>query len=275
MPFVTLENDVRIYYELTGPEDGPIVLQFGGSLFGRHNFGFVNDGFRERGFRLLSFDATGYGRSDHPATEYSVEGWADEGKLLLDALGIDRAFVHGTSMGGMVTIAFVGKYPERTIAACSDCGMARCDHYRRVYFRTWRKMAEGMPLDDFCDLITIQAVGDTFLEEHPETFDMVRHVIRLNPPYTIRWACLAMESMDIEPIARQIRRPILFTNGTKDTMTPPRLAASGFSAHDIAEAIGDWATVHEFPTIGHADLLECPEEATELVTSFFRQHADA
>ena len=48
MPFVTLSNENRIYYELTGPEDGPIVMQFGGSLFGRHNFGFVNDGFRER-----------------------------------------------------------------------------------------------------------------------------------------------------------------------------------------------------------------------------------
>ena len=44
---------------------------------------------------------------------------------------------------------------------------------------------------------------------------------------------------------------------------------------DIAEAIGDWATVHEFTEIGHADLLECPDEATELVTSFFKQHADA
>jgi len=275
MPFVTLSNDNRIYYELTGPEDGPVVLQFGGSLFGRHNFGFVNDGFRERGFRLLSYDATGYGRSDCPKEPYSVEGWADEGALLLDAGGLDRVLVHGTSMGGMVTIAFTGKYPERVIAACSDCGMARCDLYRRVYFRTWRKMAEAMPLDDFCDLITIQAVGDHFLAANPDTFEMVRHVIRLNPPYTIRWACLAMETMDLEPLARQIQRPILFTNGTRDTMTPPRLAEGGFSAHDIAAAIGDWATVHEFPEIGHADLLECPAEATELVASFFTQHAGA
>jgi pimeloyl-ACP methyl ester carboxylesterase len=275
MPFVTLANDNRIYYELTGPEDGPIVMQFGGSLFGRHNFGFVNDGFRERGFRLLSFDATGYGRSDCPNTEHSVENWADEGALLLDALGFDRVFVHGTSMGGMVTIAFVGKYPERTIAACADCGMARCDLYRKVYFGTWRKMAEAMPLDDFCDLVTIQAVGDQFLADNPGTFDLVRHVIRLNPPYTIRWACLAMENMDNEHLARQIKRPILFTNGSRDTMTPPRLATGGFSAHDIADAIGDWATVHEFTEIGHAGLLECPAEATELVTSFFKQHADA
>jgi hypothetical protein len=41
-------DDVRLYYELSGPVDTPVILQFGGGLFGRHNFGLVNDGFRER-----------------------------------------------------------------------------------------------------------------------------------------------------------------------------------------------------------------------------------
>ncbi len=48
MPYAQIEDGTRLYYELTGPEDGPVILQFGGGLFGRHNFGFVNDGFRER-----------------------------------------------------------------------------------------------------------------------------------------------------------------------------------------------------------------------------------
>jgi hypothetical protein len=34
MPFAQIDEGVRLYYELTGPEDGPIVLQFGGGLFG-------------------------------------------------------------------------------------------------------------------------------------------------------------------------------------------------------------------------------------------------
>ena len=51
MPHVEIGGGVRLYYELTGPEDAPVVLQLGGGLFGRHNFGLVNDGFRER-FRL-------------------------------------------------------------------------------------------------------------------------------------------------------------------------------------------------------------------------------
>jgi hypothetical protein len=54
-------------------------------------------------------------------------------------------------------------------------------------------------------------------------------------------------------------------------MTPPRLAPSGFSAQDIADAVPEWARLHEFPTIGHADLLEVPDEAVEVVTAFYQE----
>ena len=205
MPYVTV-NDMRIYYEFTGPEDGPLILQFGGSLFGRQNFGSVNDG-----------------------------------------------------------------HPERTIAACADCAFARCDVYRRTMFRSWRKMAEAMPLDDFCDLLTIQAVSADFIEANPDIFDTVRRVVAKNSPYTVRQACLAMETMDLESLARSLRRPILFTNGTRDIMTPPDLAPSGFSARQIVAAVPEFAGLHEFPAIGHADLLEVPTEAVEVVGAFFQE----
>ena len=131
-------------------QDAPVILQFGGGLFGRHNFGLVNDGFRER-FRLLSFDARGYGASSNPREEYTIEGWAADGAALLDAVGLERAFIHGTSMGGMIAIAFAALYPEPTIAACADVAFAKPDVYRRTLFRVWRRMAESMPWDDFSD----------------------------------------------------------------------------------------------------------------------------
>ncbi len=171
MPFADV-GDVRLYYEFTGPEDAPLILQFGGSLFGRANFNSVNDGMREN-FRLLSFDASGYGRSTQPLTSYTIENWADEGAGLLDALGIDRCLNHGTSMGGMISLAFTAKYPDKTIASCADCAMARCDVYRRTMFRNWRQQCEALPLDDFVELLTIQAVGANFIEENPDIFDNV------------------------------------------------------------------------------------------------------
>jgi pimeloyl-ACP methyl ester carboxylesterase len=269
LPYAIVD-ELKIYYEFTGPDDAPLILQFGGSTLGRQNFSAVNDAFREQ-FRLLSYDYTGYGRSDLPVEHYSVEGWADEAAGLLDAVGVEKALVHGTSMGGMVAIAFAAKYPQKTIAACADCAFARCDTYRRTMFRTWRKMAESMPLDDFSDLLTTQAVSAEFIEANPDIFDNVRTMVAKNTPYTIRQACLAMETMDLEALARTIRRPILFTNGTRDIMTPPVLAPSGFSASQIVEAVPDYARLHEFRAIGHAPLLEVPAEAVGVVTAFFSE----
>ena len=80
-----------------------------------------------------------------------------------------------------------------------------------------------------------------------------------------------METMDLESLARSLRRPILFTNGTRDIMTPPDLAPSGFSARQIVAAVPEFARLHEFPEIGHADLLEAPTEAVEVVGAFFQE----
>ena len=198
VPFAEIDEEVSLYYELTGPEDGPVVLQLGGGLFGRHNFGLVNDGFRERGFRLLSFDARGYGASSCPREVYTIEGWAADGAALLDAVGLDRVLVHGTSMGGMIAIAFTALHPERTIAACADVAFAKPDLYRRTVFRVWRRMAEEMAWDEFSDHVTTQAVGARFMEspEGENIFQLVRDIVGLNDPYTVRQACLAMENMD-------------------------------------------------------------------------------
>jgi pimeloyl-ACP methyl ester carboxylesterase len=271
MPYAAIDDGVRLYYELTGPEDGPVILQFGGGPVGRHNFGLVNDGFRER-FRLLSFDARGYGASDHPRERYTIDGWADDGAGLLDAVGLDSVFVHGTSMGGMIAIAFVARHPGRTIAGCADVAFAKPDLYRRTVFRVWRRMAETMPWDDFSDHVTTQAVGARFMEspEGERIFELVREIVALNDPYTVRQACLAMEEMDLSPLVSQIARPLLMTNGTHDILCPPDLASSGLGARRMAELNANVSLV-EFPDIGHADLVECPADAVRIVSEFFEQ----
>jgi pimeloyl-ACP methyl ester carboxylesterase len=276
MAFAEIEEGVQLYYELTGPEDGPVVVQFGGGLFGRHNFGLVNEGFRERGFRLLSFDARGYGASSCPREEYTIQGWAADAAGLLDAVGLDRVLVHGTSMGGMIVIAFTAMYPERVVAACADVAFAKPDLYRRTLFRVWRRMAETMPWDEFSDHVTTQAVGAKFMEsaEGEDIFGMVRSIVGLNDPYTVRQACLAMESMDLSELVPSISRPLLMTNGTHDILCPPDLAPSGLGARRMAEQ-NEHVELVEFPDIGHADLVECPADAIRIVGDFFERAIDA
>src|SRR5207342_2801663 len=126
---------------------------------------------------------------------------ADDGAALLDAVGLDRVLIHGTSMGGMIAIAFTAKYPEKTIAACADVAFAKPDLYRRTLFRLWRRMAETMPWDEFSDHVTTQAGGARFRESAvgPGTSRAVRAAVGLNGPYTGPPASRAMGRMDLPP----------------------------------------------------------------------------
>lgn len=272
MPYAQIDDGISLYYELTGPEEAPAILQFGGGLFGRHNFGLVNDGFRER-FRLLSFDARGYGASSSPREKYTISGWADDGAGLLDAVGLDRVLVHGTSMGGMIAIDFTARYPERVSAACADVAFAKPDLYRRTLFRVWRRMAESMPWDEFSDHVTTQAVGAGFMESAAgeNIFELVREIVGYNDPYTVRQACLAMEELDLSALVPAIQRPLLMTNGTHDVLCPPDLAPSGLGARRMTELNPENITLVEFPDIGHADLVECPQDAIRIVSEFFEK----
>ena len=107
--------------------------------------------------------------------------------------------------------------------------------------------------------------------ESPEgenIFQLVRDIVGLNDPYTVRQACLAMENMDLSPLVPKIERPLLMTNGTHDILCPPDLAPSGLGARKMAEQ-NEHIELVEFPDIGHADLVECPQDAIRIVGDFF------
>jgi pimeloyl-ACP methyl ester carboxylesterase len=133
-------------------------------------------------------------------------------------------------------------------------------------------MAETMPWDEFSDHVTTQAVGARFMEspEGESIFQLVRDIVGLNDPYTVRQACLAMEEMDLSPLVPQISRPLLMTNGSHDILCPPDLAPSGLGARRMTELNANVSLV-EFPDIGHADLVECPADAVRIVSEFFEQ----
>ena len=129
-----------------------------------------------------------------------------------------------------------------------------------------------MPWDDFSDHVTTQAVGAKFLEseEGKDTFDARSHGDRAGTTPTrsgrpaSRWRTWISRRS-----CRRSRRPLLMTNGTHDILCPPELAPSGLGARQMA-AMNANVTTHEFPDIGHADLLECPADAVRIVSEFFR-----
>ena len=173
VPYAQIDDGIELYYELTGPEDGPVIVQFGGGLFGRHNFGFVNDGFRERGLPPPLVRRARLRRLDQPARVVHDRGL---GRRRREAARRARArararprHVDGRDDRDRVHRA---RTAAASIATCADVAFAKPDVYRVTLFRVWRRMAEAMPWDDFSDHVTTQAVGAAFLEseEGKDTF---------------------------------------------------------------------------------------------------------
>ncbi|WP_144145846.1 alpha/beta fold hydrolase [Paraburkholderia sp. BCC1884] len=68
--------------------------------------------FAHHGFSVLAVDLPGHCRSAGPALT-TIGAMADWLAALLDAAGVQRAFVAGHSMGSLIALDFAGRYPDR------------------------------------------------------------------------------------------------------------------------------------------------------------------
>jgi len=129
-------NGIDIEYESFGRERDPLVLLIMGLaaqlIFWPES---LCAGLAAKGFRVVRFDNRDIGKSTHlarlptpdfravmaevaagqtPDVPYRLDDMAKDAVGLLDALGVERAHVAGSSMGGMIAQMVAINYPERT-----------------------------------------------------------------------------------------------------------------------------------------------------------------
>ncbi|HEX5499261.1 MAG TPA: alpha/beta hydrolase, partial [Thermomicrobiales bacterium] len=99
------------FWESGNPDAPPLVLLHGiGSR--AESWWPVLDPLAER-FRLHALDLRGHGGSHKPAAGYLIDDYAADLDAALDALGLDRPFVLGHSLGALTTLAWALAHPER------------------------------------------------------------------------------------------------------------------------------------------------------------------
>ena len=115
-------NGIRVHVAEAGPDrpDGPPILLLHGWPQHWYMWRRVIAGLRSDR-RLLAPDLRGFGWSEAPGRGYDGETFAADQVALLDALGIDRAFVVGHDWGGWTAMLLGILHPERVerIIACN------------------------------------------------------------------------------------------------------------------------------------------------------------
>ncbi len=125
----------RIHYLEAG--SGPVLMLMHSNGASAHEYEFVVDQLAEK-YRVIAWDMPGQGDSDNPPRFYSAHDYADSIVALMDALGVAKASVAGSSVGGSIAIAlgarhaarmervFIVEYPVRNEKVWSE-GWARTE----------------------------------------------------------------------------------------------------------------------------------------------------
>ena len=127
LPMTLYGQDVRMAYMDVPPQgtpNGRTVILFHGMNFGGFYWSGPIDALRKEGFRVVAPDQIGFGRSSKPIIPYNFHDMARNTRLLLQHLKIDKVFVVGHSMGGMLAARFATQAPEKP-AEPVDCMSTR------------------------------------------------------------------------------------------------------------------------------------------------------
>lgn len=101
---------VTHYYEWPG--EGPTLLL----LHPTTGYGRIWEWLAEAlggKFHIFAPDQRGHGLSGRPDGSYAAEEYAEDARLFMDAMGIEKAVVFGHSLGSRVAQALAGRYPNR------------------------------------------------------------------------------------------------------------------------------------------------------------------
>ncbi|HEX3872915.1 MAG TPA: alpha/beta fold hydrolase [Solirubrobacteraceae bacterium] len=93
-------------------------------------------------FRVTRFDARGIPGSPTPGGPYRLSSLVADAVAVLDAGGIDRAHVVGSSLGGVIAQQLAIHHPDRVASIVLGASWARPDRALRALLSTWRWAAD-------------------------------------------------------------------------------------------------------------------------------------
>jgi 3-oxoadipate enol-lactonase len=233
----------RIYYDLAGSEDGPVVCF-------THSLSSDSGMWAEQlppllaaGYRVLRIDMRGHGGSDPVAGDYTMDQLAADVAAIIDALGMRRVHYVGLSIGGMIGQAFAINHRDKlTSLMLCDTLPATMPDARTAWAPRIAAATTTNSLAALADGTMERWFTEQFKSRNPGRWTQIRDTIIGTTARGFLGCAAAILDFDFVPRLPVLEVPTLVVCGADDQGTPPdenrRIAAliPGGRYEEIARA---------------------------------------
>lgn len=255
-------GDIDVAYTISGEGHPLVMIQGLTATMDWWDPAFIEE--LSKRYRVLAFDNRGAGRTEAPDGEFSVEQFADDTANLMDALGIDKAYVLGYSLGGMIAQELALRHPEKVeklILCSTNCGAGNWVVCGKEVLAVLTDRS-GTPrdlVDRFCTVMFDRA----WIKANRDQLDEFKRRYLIAPTSDHNAARQFMTTVKFDAFDRlgDINVPALVLTGADDLLIPAE------NSRIIAGALPD-AKLKEYPGAGHGFTYQCRDEFLADVMDF-------
>jgi len=276
MPFVEV-TDGRLYYKSHGSGRSMVLMH---GAWASHAWWQWQISELCAAYRVFSYDARGHGKSTALRDVFSMAGFTNDLKILLQHLQIDETALIGWSMGGMIAMQFCLDHPTRVKALILIATSGHRIPGLKLRFYSLYLQALLSLLMDFAqprkyDRSTQQFPRQNLWLKHQvrnmlspmtskEVFDWVLADIRDTPRENFFTVIKSIWDWEAGNELRRINVPTLILVGENDTLVPPRFSRM------LHEAIPD-SKLLIIENASHYLVLERPQLVNAEILQFLKE----
>lgn len=262
MPIFTFRN-AKIYYEERGAGE-PLLLI--GGLTTNHKVWSSMVDLLSPYFRLILPDNRGAGLSTQSDQRLTIEEMADDLFHLLLHLKIEKSFIVGHSMGGMIAQALLIKYQERFRKAVIAGSAAKLPLHAMLHIKSVAKLMKlGLPFETLVDVV-FPWIYDNFLLADEKKFNAeVQRIKTDNSPQSYVGylsQIQAIDQFDFVDEVDKIKIKTLVLCGEDDILIPQKISLEQFKKIPHA-------TYKSLSHCGHMMHREQPQQFSQAIIDFF------
>lgn len=260
---VTTDDGAHLAVTVAGPDDGPTVVLAHCWTGSRAIWASVARRLALGGNRVVLYDQRGHGQSTNAETAPSIPMLGHDLRAVLEATDSHDALLVGHSMGGMTIQSYALEHPDhfaaraRGVVLVSTAArtLGRAVPSRVIHGALGEGSREWTRRGRVGRAMVRGSIGAQPRRAH---IDLTLETFAATTGTARAGYLLAMLAMDLRPCLEQMSVPATVLVGTRDRLTPPRLA------RQLAAGLPD-AELVVLPGAGHMLPLEEPDRIIDAI----------